>query len=244
VSVADMDPSTMNTAPFGTNTDVNPAWPPGMERAPAGSATHQANWFHFSFDQDRWEWSAETARLHGYQPNEVNPDAELVLSHQHPGDRRPVATTLDEIRRSSRALSSRHRIIDTKGRLHHVIVVGDPVHDENGAVTGVRGFYVETSTPRDSTREQSLTDAVAEIAEARAAIEQAKGMLMLIYRIDADAAFELLKWRSQMTNTKLRALSERVAADFLAMDSQTSLSRRPEHDDVLLTAHLRVTPHG
>jgi hypothetical protein len=219
MSVADMDQPQMNAGPEG-------------------------NWFHFSFDQNRWEWSAATAQLHGYRPDEVVPDADLVLSHQHPGDRRSVATTLHEIRRSSRPRSSRHRLVDAKGDLHHVIVVGDPVHDERGAVTGVRGFYVETSAPRDAAREQSLTDAVTEITEARAVIEQAKGMLMVIYRIDADAAFELLKWRSQVTNTKLRALSERIAAAFLAMDSETTEARRPEHDNVLLTAHLRAVPGG
>lgn len=242
MSVADLDQSRRNTSPAGTNGDVNPVRPPGTEPTSARGAAHQANWFQFSFGEHRWEWSAATARLHGYRPDEVDPDAELILSHQHPGDRRSVAMSLEEIRRSSRSLSSRHRIIDTNGHLHHVIVVGDPVRDDSGAVTGVRGFYVETSAPRDSTREQSLTDAVAQIAETRAAIEQAKGMLMLIYRIDADAAFELLKWRSQMTNTKLRALSERIAADFPALDSEPNPPGRPEYDDLLLTAHLRVNP--
>ena len=41
-------------------------------------------------------------------------------------------------------------------------------------------------------------------------------MLMLIYAIDEAAAFELLKWRSQETNVKLRILAEQVAADFVA----------------------------
>ena len=40
-------------------------------------------------------------------------------------------------------------------------------------------------------------------------------MLMLIYRISADSAFELLKWRSQETNAKLRVLAEQIAKDFL-----------------------------
>jgi hypothetical protein len=42
-----------------------------------------------------------------------------------------------------------------------------------------------------------ITEAVAEIAENRAAIEQVKGILMMVYRIDAEAAFDLLRWRSQ-----------------------------------------------
>jgi len=61
---------------------------------------------------------------------------------------------------------------------------------------------------------EAITKAVAEITERRAVIEQAKGVLMVIYNIDADAAFELLKWRSQQTNTKLRVLAEQLMMDF------------------------------
>jgi hypothetical protein len=238
--VAGRDQSTATTSQLGMNDGSDPAATPGAEWSSAGGPPEQAGWFRFSFVHDRWEWSVPVARLHGYQPHEVIPDARLVLTHQHPDDRRRVAATFDEIRRTSRALSSPHRIIDAHGRPHHVIVIGEPVHSQTGAVTGVQGFYVEIPTPRDAEREQSVTDAVAQIAEARAGIEQAKGMLMAIYGIDADAAFELLKWRSQMTNTKLRLLSQRIAEDFRAMHTETSRSARPEYDEVLLTAHLRV----
>jgi AmiR/NasT family two-component response regulator len=40
-------------------------------------------------------------------------------------------------------------------------------------------------------RESFISDAVAEIAANRAVIEQVKGILMIVYRIDADAAFDL-----------------------------------------------------
>ena len=42
------------------------------------------------------------------------------------------------------------------------------------------------------------------------------------------------------TGHKLRALSERIVAGFLAMDSATSLSARPEYDELLVTADLRI----
>lgn len=48
---------------------------------------------------------------------------------------------------------------------------------------------------------------------ARAVIEQAKGAVMLAYGIDAEEAFTLLRVRSQETNTKLRILAARVAAE-------------------------------
>ena len=81
---------------------------------------------------------------------------------------------------------------------------------------------------------------MAEIAEARSGIEQAKGMLMLIYRINADSAFELLKWRSQETNTKLRVLAEQIAKDFLDLPYDEVLPASAVYDRLLLTSHLRV----
>jgi GAF domain-containing protein len=49
-----------------------------------------------------------------------------------------------------------------------------------------------------------LSQNMAKAMESRAEIEQAKGMLMSTYRINADAAFDLLRQRSQTTNRKLR----------------------------------------
>ena len=238
--VADMDHSAATAAASETNQGVDRQTASGHGRPQPGLSPQQAGWFHYSPAENRWEWSAAVARLHGYAPGEVTPDGPLVTSHQHPHDRQKVADTFDQIRRTTQALSSRHRIVDAHGRTRHVIVIGEPVHSEAGSVTGVRGFYVETSRPRDAAREQSVTAAVTEIAEARAGIEQAKGMLMAVYRIDADAAFELLKWRSQSTNTKLRALCERITTDFLAMDTREGLFDRRTYDDLLLTAHQRV----
>ena len=57
---------------------------------------------------------------------------------------------------------------------------------------GPDGEAAVGGVPRDE-----MTAAVANFVERRSAIEQTKGMLMLLYGIDESAAFELLKWRSQ-----------------------------------------------
>ena len=88
-----------------------------------------------------------------------------------------------------------------------------------------------------------MTAAVAVIAESRADIERTKGMLMLIYGMDDSAAFELLKWRSQETNTKLRLLAQQIAADFVALSHSETLPARSAYDILLLTAHLRIDAH-
>jgi hypothetical protein len=125
--------------------------------------------------------------------------------------------------------------------VHHVVVVGDRLYDASGAVIGTHGFYVDVTPMMDQTREEMVSEAVAEIAESRGVIEQAKGMLRLVYRIDAETAFELLRWRSQETNIKLRVLAEQIAADFTAQEYQDSLPPRSEFDRLLLTAHQRVS---
>ncbi|OMC33025.1 antitermination regulator [Mycobacterium sp. GA-1841] len=211
-----------------------------IEHALAGGDPQRVGWFRFYFADERWEWSPQVERMHGYEPGTAHPTTDLVLSHKHPEDYGQVAATLDEIRRTSGAFSTRHRIVDTAGDVHHVVVVGDQLFDETGAIIGTHGFYVDVSPSVAQAHEQAVTEVVAEIAEARSAIEQAKGMLMLLYRINADAAFELLKWRSQETNTKLRLLAEQLARDFLDLDYTEVFPNRVVFDRLLLTSHLRV----
>jgi ANTAR domain len=106
-----------------------------------------------------------------------------------------------------------------------------------------------TNIPRTAAKsrrqaQELVTEAVSEIAESRGAIEQAKGMLMLVYSINADAAFDLLRWRSQETNITLRLLAEQIIADFVHVadggDAGEVLPPREAYDRLLLTAHLRV----
>lgn len=120
------------------------------------------------------------------------------------------------------------------------MVVGDHLASDDGTTVGSQGFYVDVTPLLKYAHEQVISQTVAEIAEARGPIEQVKGMLMLIYRIDADAAFELLRWRSQETNVKLRVVAEQLAADFLSLSYQDRLPERVIFDRLLLTVHLRA----
>ena len=56
--------------------------------------------FRFYFDDQRWEWSEQVQRMHGYQPGTITPTTELMLSHKHPEDREQIEQTLDTIRRT------------------------------------------------------------------------------------------------------------------------------------------------
>jgi hypothetical protein len=208
---------------------------------PADGDSQRAGTFRFLFADQRWEWSPEVERMHGYQPGEAAPTTEIVLSHKHPDEQRHVAATLEEVIRTAKPFSARHRIIDRQGVVHDVIVVADLLHDDDGNVIGTNGYYVDVTPSDDTVHQQSVTDAVAEISESRGGIEQAKGMLMLVYRINAEAAFDLLKWRSQATNVKLRAIAEQIVEDFLGLAYSDVLPARSSYDQLLLTAHERVT---
>lgn len=210
-----------------------------------GAETERVGWFRFYFTDQSWEWSPQVQQMHGYGPGAPQPTTEIVLAHKHPDDHAQVTATLEEAQRTASAFSSAHRIVDTSGEVHHVVVVADQLFDDDGAVVGTHGFYFDvTPLPQaeDPDHQERVSEAVAEIAEARGSIEQTKGMLMLIYRISADSAFELLKWRSQETNTKLRALAEQISADFLELTYLERLPHRSVYDRLLLTAHLRVEP--
>jgi hypothetical protein len=211
----------------------------GVEEKSAGNDPQRVGSFRYYFDDDRWEWSPQLETMHGYLPGSVTPTTEMVLAHKHPDDYRQIADTLDLARQSRRAFSSRHRIIDVQGRVHHVVVVGDLLRDADGTVVATHGYYVDV-TPSERERQDQVTAAVTAIAEARADIERTKGMLMLIYGMDEAAAFELLKWRSQETNVKLRLLAAQVAEDFLALTGREQFPRRSDYDKLLLTAHLRI----
>ncbi|ANN18899.1 hypothetical protein SD37_26930 [Amycolatopsis orientalis] len=58
-------------------------------------------------------------------PGTVQPTTKLLLSHKHPEDRDTVAGTLAAAVHDGTAFCGRHRIIDTAGIEHHVLVVGD-----------------------------------------------------------------------------------------------------------------------
>lgn len=205
----------------------------------AGGAPQRVGWFRYFFDDDRWEWSEEVERMHGYEPGSVKPTTRLVLSHKHPEDYRQIADTLELIRQTRKPFSSRHRICDTRGDVHHVVVVGEELHDDEGRVVGTHGFYIDV-TPAELARQDHLTVELAKISEARSEIEQAKGMLMLVYGMNAEAAFDLLRWRSQQINVKVRDLAKQIAADFAAVPHDGEMPPLRTYDHLLLTAHQRI----
>src|SRR4051794_2801570 len=67
----------------------------------------------------------------------------------------------------------------------------------------------------------ALANHLAEAMKSRAAIEQAKGILIAEHDVDADQAFTMLVQLSQRSNTKLRDVAARIVADRTGKPPQT-----------------------
>jgi hypothetical protein len=195
--------------------------------------------FRFWFVGERWEWSDELARMHGYQPGTVEPTTELLMSHKHPDDRVHVQDLLDRALLSKSSFSSRHRFIDRAGAVHDAIVVADRVSDATGAVVGTSGYYLDLTATFVENRQVALDEALPDLFETRAVIEQAKGILMAIYRVSPEQAFGVLRWRSQETNTKVRALATQLIAE-ISTQPMRSADEQAAFDHLLLTVHQRI----
>nr|WP_040752557.1 PAS and ANTAR domain-containing protein [Nocardia transvalensis] len=211
-----------------------------IESVVGGTPCANSGEFHYSLAERRWEWSDDLARMFGYEPGTVRPTTELLLSHQHPDDRATGEAVIHRVE-DGEPFCGRHRIIDTADRVREVIVIGDYESDDQGTVVGTTGFYIDLTDALEEERNDALDNVLPETIAARAPIEQAKGILALIYGLNSEQAFAVLKWRSQHTNTKLRALAARLVEEARQFDPN-SPGARTRFDHVLLTVHELVDP--
>ncbi|GAB2515009.1 PAS and ANTAR domain-containing protein [Nocardia heshunensis] len=210
-----------------------------LEQVVAAGSPQGVGWFRFCFDDQRWEWSDDMARMHGYEPGEVEPTTELLLSHKHPEDRDRVEAEFVSSVRDHAPFSSRHRIVDTAGGEHQVVVVSAAITDESNAVVGTEGYFVDITDAIVEERGEAIRAVIPDLMQDRALIEQAKGALMLAYGVTAEQAFRVLRWRSQETNTKLRALATQIVRELHAVPTP-GLPVRTAFDHLILTVHQRI----
>lgn len=175
-----------------------------------GDLDRQTGRFVYHVGADRWEWDEDVFAIHGYRPDEVEPTTALFLRHKHEHDRAKVEGTLQDAIATGEPFNIYYRIRarDTERR---VVLVGEG-ELVGGRVERLVGYYLDL-TPEFTAESSAAADAaVAASAAARDTIEQAKGVLMLGYGLDADAAFAMLKWWSRNRNVKVRDIADRLLA--------------------------------
>lgn len=156
----------------------------------------------------RWQWEDEVYVMHGFEPGEVVPTTQLMLSHKHPEDRPRVDGMLRHAATTGEPFSSVHRIYDADGGTRTLAVVGQGVRDpESGLVTALVGWFVDMTRSQKEAAQREATASIRASAERRAAIEQAKGVLMVVFRCTAEEAFERLRRASNAANIPVRDLA-------------------------------------
>jgi hypothetical protein len=195
----------------------------------------------FAFDMVNGvlSWSDALFGIYGYEVDEVTPTKDLLLDACHPDDRAQAAAVMSATLASGIGCVNALRIITPSNDVRHIVVVGSGIKDSNGVTVEMSGYVVDVSRTTNTVVAESVQDAVETVVASRGVIEQAKGALMLAFCVDADTAFGVLSWQSQMHNVKLRSLAEQVMLDLHGSDPLDG-DLRANVSHLILTAHERV----
>jgi hypothetical protein len=200
-------------------------WSTALRALGGGTDLHVAR-FRLDVASGRWWWSPEMFSLHGLDPQEVTPTTELLLSYKHEDDRARTSARMEACLASGDPFCCRHRIVDAQGRVHTVLSLAEGTCNDRGDVTSIHGYFIDITDAIDAASEEGVREALEGPAQARAVIEQAKGILIAVYGIDAEAAYHLLRWHSQHGNVKLRLIAQALVRTFVEGDPDATSPRR------------------
>jgi len=191
-------------------------------------------------DSDEWSWSDTMYAIHGFEPGAVVPTTALVMRHIHPEDAAAAWESREAAVERKEPFSFLHRIRTATGDLRVVLAAGH-LEDEDGTPV-VHGHLVDITDLRKDAVNTEVDSAVGDFVAHRAGIEQAKGVLMQLYSVDADTAWALLRAFSEDTNRKVRDIA-RVLIEAATTD-RTPTKRRPVSAHVMLDRLYAAPPDG
>ena len=180
-------------------------------RPAAPRPTPMTGRFRGDLTTEQWWWSPELFELHGIPSGSVQPTVGLLLAHVHGDDRPALQQALREAATTAAPFTREYRVLRLDGRPLTALLVCEPETDAAGAVIALTGLVVDvtaerTHVPADEQLRQLETE-VEQLRSAmasRAAIEQAKGILMLLMSCGDQVAFDLLAHISSHTHRKVR----------------------------------------
>ncbi len=200
-----------------------------VEAALASGAKPPVGRYRLDLRTGRWAWSDEVYVMHGFEPGEIVPTTEMMLSHKHPEDRARVDGVLRSAAVTGEPFSSVHRIYDARGQVRTLAVTGQGRQDpENGEVTELVGYFIDVTEANREAAQRQATESIRASAERRAAIEQAKGVLMVAFTVDAEEAFDRLRTASNRLNVPVRELAVWLVHWF----SRPGLTAFPTKDEI------------
>lgn len=189
-------------------TPDGPALDDEIERALDGGGRPPVGRYRLDLATGEWAWSDEIYEMHGFRPGEIVPTTSLILAHKHPGDRGRVDGVLRRAAETGQTFSSVHRILDAQGNTRTLAVTGQGRRDpRTGQVTELFGYFLDVTESHREAASREATASIRASAERRAVIEQAKGVLMMVYGVESDEAFELLRRASNEANIAVRDIA-------------------------------------
>lgn len=120
---------------------------------------------------------------------------------------------------------------DARGRERAVVVLVDVAWSDPTGVPVARGVVLDVTSVVGVGARAQANEQIGLWAQSRAAIEQAKGIVVLAYRVTPDAAFAALRRSSSLANVKVRELAEAIVA--VAQDLPAGADPRQVLDRVL-----------
>ena len=232
-------PAAPRRAPRPAAPAVVPAAAPAMSTVPTGAPLSAR--FRCSPAADAWWWSPEMYQLHGVPSDGTPPRARLLLDLLHPADRQRARAALAGCAERL-PFSLETRVTRPDGEVRTVVLAGEPVLDDLGRVAAVDGICIDVTSGRRSTEPERVQELETEVAQlrtamaSRAAIEQAKGILMLLTGCGEQPAFELLTHISSHTHRKVREVATALTG------SAAGHGRLP--DDIAAILHDACPPGG
>ena len=199
-----------------------------------------------------WTWSPEMAALLNLARNAAHPCTELLVHSLHPGDRPRALDAIAAACTTGTPFALRVRLGNRGGVERPALLVGEPVVDPAGAVDALEGVLVEVPPePRppasrpgapgtEDDRVHALETEVAQLRTAmssRAAIEQAKGILMLLTSCSEQVAFDLLAHISSNSHRKVRDVAVAI------VESAAGHAGLPEDIQALIRDVCPPRPH-
>jgi ANTAR domain len=178
---------------------------------------------------DQWVWDDQLDAILGCLHGGESAPLQTLLQHVVDEERSLVADAFRAaVEQGDPVMVSCRLHTADRGSVRSVLIAAEVSDDEPkeqsmsallrtdglAAVTGpwLAGQMVDLTTLRLGATRAATNHAVSEAAKHRAVIEQAKGILMVTHRLDADTAFELLRRHSQNTNTKVQDLAAHLVA--------------------------------
>ena len=199
-----------------------------------------------------WSWPPEMAALLNLARGGAHPCTELLVRSLHPGDRPRTVEAITGACTAGEPFALRVRLGSRGGVERPAVLIGEPVVDAAGAVDALEGVLVEVppephpAVPRpgaaasEDDRVHALEAEVAQLRTAmssRAAIEQAKGILMLLTSCGEQVAFDLLAHISSNSHRKVRDVAVAI------VESAAGHAGLPEDIQALIRDVCPPRPH-